>query len=288
MKIGFISLTSSVFKGYKSTKRALLLFDKVVVPSTKKRIDVQIERFADGDKKVGKFLKKRLLPIDYLDKTYTELIDDLLKYFKEYYWENWLSPKFEKEVGEYHTATEANLAWAYSLKRDSRLLSNLIREEKQIESYCDFGIMNENTDNKYTSDGFLPDPAIFNWHDLVPILESDGISTLREKIWKGKNLNHSLSSDYFKDLEDFFNKTYPQDVDKNAIIVLSELLISLGTDLFGPAKSLHQIYKNRKVHNKYAWLSIIRKVRDMEKSKEENDDEIDEDMEDYLSLFPYG
>lgn len=286
MKVAFMSLLSSVVKGNKSTKRALLLFDKVVIPTSKNRIDIQIERFADGDRHVSNYLKKKLLPIDFLSPSYTDLIEDLLKYFNDYYWENWLSPDFEKDVGVFHTPTEANMSWAHSLVANSRLLSNLIREEKKIECYCDFGALQENVESTYTTDNILPDPASLNWDSLIPILDSEHIAILRQKIWNAKTLKRPLSSDYLQSLEEFFSKHYPENVEKNAFVNFSELLLSTGAIVYAPAKSLYQIYNNRKIHNQYQWVSLIQKMQKTATST--HNEGFDEEMEDYLSLFPYG
>ena len=80
---------------------------------------------------------------------------------------------------------------------------------------------------------------------------------------------------------------YSQSKGENAIVIFFELLISLGATVYGPPKSLHQIYTNRKIHNKYAWVGIIQKLKKANINDNE-DEEFDEGMEDYLSLFPYG
>jgi len=273
---GFLSFYSATREGVESSKRALFLFDTVIVPTTEKALHKQIGIFSRKYPYVKNYLLNHLITLDSLGKDYADYIQELMLYFGKYHYENWLNYDFEKEVGDFMTQDEAMISWVWSLRAESIMLSQLVKQRHKIPSYWhDTEISALSDSDKFSKkiisqisfdkiiDKFIPDPTCFAWTKLVDIIESPGFVNLRAKLWSLIQTRTPLSEEYLKTLEEFFEKNYPNDLEAKIWLNIIEMSGGLLLPPVGIAKALHATVKHIINHKKYSWLDIVCQMRKM-------------------------
>ncbi len=275
-KIGYLSFFAAALNGIASSKRSLVLFDKVIIPSTESGVERQIEVFSGKYGFVKNYLKDRLIPLVRLDKDYSAAIDEMVDYFGKYHFNNWLSPVYEEVFGDPGSPTGAEVNWEANLRLWSVLLSRTVTADKRVPTYGDdlellklndfkgvegSPIISAKTTVNDIYDGVIPDPAYLEWDELVDILEDPAFPRFREKLWSSVQEGVRLSDEYMRSLEEFFSTNFPSDLLGEISINISEGVVGLVFSPLGVLKSLYSIATAVGAHKEFSWLTVVFKMK---------------------------
>jgi len=284
---GLISFCSATLNGIESTKRALFLFDTVVVPSATSAIEKQVEIFSEKHPFVKRYLRNHLVPVSQFGNDYADHVAELMHLFGKYHFKNWLQPYFEEEVGEFIDQKQAELSWYLSLRVDSIFFSQEIAHNLKIPAFV------EDVELSYLKyppesikdalseialngifDQTLPDPSLLDWPVLVEILKETNFSNYRKKIWECMNKRTPLSNEYAENLKEFCRENLPGNINMEVSAIGLEAILSFIFPAFGPFKALHNVFKKHRKHRKYSWIGVVHKIEKLHQSSPADDGNI--------------
>lgn len=276
---GYVSFYSATLNGIESTKRCLLLFDSLVVPATENAVGKQIEIFSGKYPYVKNYLSNHLIPLERLGSNYSDLVNEMMLYFRKYHYENWLNPQFEEEIGGFMTQVQAEISWIHSLRRDSILLSQIVAKDREVPNYwhdSEFSYLRNPTEPAQDVvceatfneifDRVIPDPSCLDWNNLVDILEMPEFHSFREKLWSSMQTRTPLSEEYLETLEEFFRRNFPDDLEEAISLNVLEASAGLFIPVIGPAKSLYKIVNDIADHKEFSWISVVCKTKEKSES----------------------